>query len=776
MWYREHAHAIAIWLRVLGVSFLIVLASMAGLWLGERSVRLDDDTTASKPGEATGKSDEKQKTTPPLYLYVTIAPGAGGTVAAEEIGMAVAAGIHQYVIPVTLPWQNDITPVLDALHVVLAKDPAANMLLYIKLDPSQAWLSEHPADVMKVDGKEQPYASIASETWRKEVQATLESFLAALSASDCGNAVSGFILGALKDARWLFPEGYDTSMVNVDGFKKWLQKKYGDEASLRTAWNDKAITFDQVQIPDPPAKENTRTFASLPEMQRQVDFLQYTSESTADLIGELASAMKTKQSGKYVFAAYGYSYEQTRSDDGHFALARLLDSAVDGFVSPVSYADRGLGGAGGMMGPVDSVVTHGKQWLIIDDTRTGVARDPATGQITRPKNLRAEDVYSVQQRNFATALTHGAGLMWADPDGDGWLHDEDMWKHFAKMSSIYAEAQSWQLPKDAFPATSSLAIVVDEDSRFYQQYAKELNTILLNEVRDCALRSGMTTKYYLLRDVIDQRVPAAAVYLFLNAFHLSAEDRGKLHGVLQQNHAAAIWTYAPGYIDKKPDIENISATTRIKVKELPERSQTGSVYLLPGRWMRKDEEFGKAQEIQPLFYIDDPESDVIAKYKVSEKPSIGVMFFPEGWSSIYCADPTITTSVLRDILGILEQRSIFRPDPMKFLDVACIGPGLIALHAKETGERLITLDRVCDVQDLLSPDIGWLRKHSFNISLKTGETRLLKVVPDTEEANTPQPEEVVPTTVDNTQQTVQSSATPENTLPSNSQSAPQPVP
>jgi hypothetical protein len=40
---------------------------------------------------------------------------------------------------------------------------------------------------------------------------------------------------------------------------------------------------------------------------------------------------------------------------------------------------------------------------------------------------------------------------------------------------------------------------------------------------------------------------------------------------------------------------------------------------------------------------------------------------------------------------------------------------------------------VCNVQDLLTPEIGWPRKRTFSIPLKTGETRLLKITPVEEE-------------------------------------------
>ena len=140
-----------------------------------------------------------------------------------------------------------------------------------------------------------------------------------------------------------------------------------------------------------------------------------------------------------ILVPYGYSFESLHSASGHFALELLLESDVTGFISPVSYFDRGLGGVGGMMGPFDSARLRDKQWYIIDDTRTGVERSEDTGEFERIKGIRAEDVYEVQRRNFAMALTYDLGLIWSDPQGEGWLNDEQQWVQFGKLKDIYSK-------------------------------------------------------------------------------------------------------------------------------------------------------------------------------------------------------------------------------------------------------------------------------------------------------------------------------------------------
>ena len=735
---RSHSSSFRLYVRVAGVLVLIALAIVAGLWFGAKSVHFEDQPRPVRPADAPSPAGAEPTPPPepaPLFFSLRVPSGAAQATVVDEIAMASAAGIHQYVVDVPLPWAGDMNSFLAPIALIAQNDPAAKVMLSLNLDPPAAWLTAHPEEVAQTSAKDPPSISLVSETWRRETRSAIEALISGIKTSQQPDTVLGYVLGGLEDGQWRRANGYDKSAPNTARFRQWLTARYKDDAMLRQAWADPAVALNTAPIPDKPDTSNTcKIFFNLPDMQRQVDYLQYTSETTADTIALFAACVK-QAAGKTtcVVAPYGYSYELTNNDAGHFALSRLLDGDLDGFVSPVSYVDRGLGGAGGMMGPVDTAREHHKLWFLIDDTRTGIARDPATGEIGRPKNIRPEDAYYVQQRNFAAAVCHGLGLMWSDAEGDGELHDADMWQRFGKMRTIYQQTIA-RKRHDAqstppFPAKATIAVVVDETSRFYQQCDKRIDEILLNQVRDCASRAGAPTKFYLLCDVLEQKAAPAPVYLFLNAFRLTADDRSRLQDTLRQNKATAIWMFAPGYIDQSPSPDNITATVNMNVKRFEHPAQAGSVFLLPGRWIGKDAEFGPAQELQPLFYIDDPETNVIANYRASGKASLGITFFPEGGASVFCAEPSLTPAVLREILAILEHRLYYQVAPAKFYDAVQSGPNLLAIHAKESGDRVIDLDQVCDVQDLFAPEIGWPRKRTLCIPLKTGETRLLKLTP-----------------------------------------------
>ena len=448
--------------------------------------------------------------------------------------MAAAAGIHDYVIPVSgvTPWKEGESEkrLIDAAATLLQHDPMAVFLIYVDLNPDEAWVQAHPKDCLQHEGAGAPYPSIACEDWRDDAEATVRKLVHEVESGPLADRTLGYALCALNDGHWVQPEGFDRSPSNVAGFRKWLEGRYGNAAALQSAWNNPKADFDTVAIPDAePGADTREVFVSLPDEMPRVDFLRYTSESVADTIARLAAAIQEASEGSpEVLAPYGFSYELMDNASGHGALGLLLNSDLTGFVSPVSYADRGVGGTGAPMGPITSAALHGKKCYLVDDTRTGVAWSNQTATAERIRGLRPEDVYNVQRRNFAFAAMHGMGLIWSDPLGEGWLLDEDQWTLFGQMRDIYVhvnpllvgggslnalqgplgngggppeepgdetsetppeEEAGWEAEaaEDFVPvvtlsqAQPGLTVVVDEESRFFQHVGAAANDSVLHQ-------------------------------------------------------------------------------------------------------------------------------------------------------------------------------------------------------------------------------------------------------------------------------------------------------
>jgi hypothetical protein len=819
---------------LLTLLMLVLLAIGAGLWVGVQSVgggkpaQPRDLGGAPRDGAAKGKQEEVplNPSAPPLLLMASPKTPEDWNVFLGEVELAAGQGLHRYVVPMRLGWKEpwSAAPLLEQLNEIIKRDPQAMLLLDVDLNPTEEWLSGRPEASVTMPNQTARFASPCSLAWHTHAVQESLYLMEALRDSPLGRHVEGYILSAMLEGSWRFEAGYDTSLASEAAFEKWLVTRHGSPENIAKAWKLDAVPRP-LTPPYPNTADSQSVFFKLPEELRYVDYLRFVSESVGDTLARMAAEMREQLGDEVLLLArYGYGLESEHNDSGHFALGNLLNSELDGFITPVSYASRGSGGTGGPMAPIHSGVLRGKVWYLLDDTRTGVSRDPLTGAITRIEGLRAEDVYTVQDRNFGMAVTQGIGLIWADPHAQGWLHDKQQWEKFRKLAGIYCdtwpefsmtleeaqesaseekkeekkeeekeekketpaaapveallpaaaggpdkkkasapvkkaapnkeEAAETDTPQESEetleampegevpllplpelplippdPNRLTLQVIVDEESRFYQRYDTPLNNALLLEGRDAALMSGVPCQFVLLEDVLEERTPEASVYLFLNTFRLSIQERERLQQRFAAEQAAVIWVYAPGYFRDEPRTDHITSTARITVEPFSKPERAGSRMAINGRWIRQNETFGFRGVISPLFYINDNNADVIAVFEGSNKPSVAFKTLKEGWTSVLITDAGLTPQLLREILHILEQHLYFQTTNGRYVDTTYFGAGLLSIHARQVGERAVDLGDYYNVTDLLDANLGWPERDSFLIQLDHGETRLMKLDP-----------------------------------------------
>jgi hypothetical protein len=783
---------------LLALFLVLALAIGAGFsagWLagnGGGSVSAARVNTKEKDSRSEARKEEVPLNlqAPPLTLFAAPVSPEEWNIFYSEVELAAARGFHRYVAPLRLSWQEpwDSTQLIEQLSGIIQRDPEAMLVLDVDLNPTTTWLVTHGEAAVNMENQTSRFASPASQPWK--TYAVQEAFhrIQAVLDSPVGRHLQGLWLSAMHEGSWRFEAGYDRSLASEAAFERWVVTRYGSPEEAAKAW--KLDSLPRPLTPDyPDVADSRKVFFDLPVERRQVDYLRFVSETTADTLARIAAEFRERFGDDLqLLARYGFGLELGHNAAGHFALGNLLNSELDGFISPVSYASRGSGGTGAPMAAIHSARMHGKVWHLLDDTRTGVSRDALTGAITRIEGLRAQDVYTVQERNFACALTQGMGLIWADPHAQGWLYDAQQWEKFRQLADIYcttwpefrmerpspeqikaAEGKSRNerrnsrygpRPEEPAPAAgeasdqaveavfdngmtgeaegeflsprltmTTLQVVVDEESRFYQQYDSPLNDALILQGRDAAIMCGAPVEFVLLDDVIEERTPDAGVYLFLNAFHMTIEERERLQERFRNEQASVIWLYAPGYFRDEARTDHITSTTRITVEPFTKPERAGSRMAINGRWIRQNETFGYRGVLSPLFYINDNAADVIAVYEGSNKPSAALKTMEDGWTSVLITDAGITPQLLRELLYILEQHTYFQTTSGRYVDTTWFGQGLMAIHARQVGERAIDLGDYYNVTDLLDPNLGWPERDSFLIQLDHGETRLLQLSP-----------------------------------------------
>ncbi|MBX3178202.1 MAG: hypothetical protein KF886_12630 [Candidatus Hydrogenedentes bacterium] len=735
----------AVALRVLGAVAIIVLAGVAGMFFGRVTApNLLPSGTGSPVSGGAGPADpaiptpvqtaeaqpELPPDPPPILLHLGIGADSPWSVIEAEAAYAAGIGLHRYMVPARLAWDENVgqTGVNDMIERIVGVDPAASFVLQLDLNPPSAWFESHPEARMGGVLGDAPYPSPASPAWLDGARTAIDRLRAELETGGEAARVSGFALYGLLSGAWQRGPEPDASEVNAEAFRAWLARAYADDAALAKAWGVDGATRAEAPIPENPVAAPPAVFYALGANRPVMDYRRFAAESVADAIGAIAGHIRESAGNAVsIWANYGHTFERGGPADGHLALTALLDSDVDGFISPVSLVNRGIGGTGGFLGAADSARAHGKSWILVDDTRTGVAWNPETGQVEQMRGLRAEDVHQVQRRNFSLAALRGMTLVWSDPEGEGFLHDDRQWEVFGRLYEIYRDIGSTPGEPPAALPSPTVQVVVDERSQFLLRPEAGVEAHL-HANRDALLQSGASVAFNLLDDVLDGRTMPAPVYVFLNAYQLAAADVKRLHARFAEEKATAIWVYAPGYLDVTMNRNNVRDTVGMEIKEFDGPAPGGSVYALSGgQWIGAGQAFGDPRLLQPLFYIDDPEADVLANYQTGEKPSVAIRTMEEGWTSVYVAEPRLSAPLVREILRILEQPLYFRPGRERFFDTTIVAPGLLAVHAAESGERIVNAGGIYDIVDLFDSSIGWPQKESFVHSFKKGETRLFEL-------------------------------------------------
>src|SRR5207237_8509309 len=127
------------------------------------------------------------------------------------------------------------------------------------------------------------------------------------------------------------------------------------------------------EMPTPPVNPRPdRMFYEARRERRWIDFLEYTSDITAERLIALSKVVKQETANRaLVSVCYGYTFEFEHTFSGHLALGKVLSApTIDILSGPPSYKDRQPGQAGSFLSPVDACRLYGKLWLSGDVTKT----------------------------------------------------------------------------------------------------------------------------------------------------------------------------------------------------------------------------------------------------------------------------------------------------------------------------------------------------------------------------------------------------------------------
>ncbi|HLK13427.1 MAG TPA: hypothetical protein VKT78_01360 [Fimbriimonadaceae bacterium] len=676
---------------------------------------------------------------PPIFFFGNSSDERRAATVEEEMRMAGEAGIHLHCHLIELEVDEatvDASANFAAylLGQSIRTDPDAQVFFRVLFVPPRNWQATFPDAAYNTSDGMLADPSICDDAFWGVANKCLELFVRKMRLAQGSEHVMGL---HLDRAEWFVPEGrgYDTSNGALKKFREWAETRYSDdEVMLRAAWFDGRASFDNLTIPlsDEPHHDGDRFVRASRKQRRYVDYHLFLSDATAARIGELAYTVKATSEGYYlVGASYGYTFEWSHPASGHLALGKLLRTReVDIIGGPPSYRNREPGGSAAFPCPVDSVSLNGKLFISEEDFKTKLGADHHEPDDFNPIIKTPQALEGVHWRGAGEALAHGGGVCWMDLWGNGWLKTPAIWSRAGKVAQGMARRLGSPL-KDP-----DVAVFIDERALAYL-VDTEAFTFLVQNVRECVLRSGLSAGFFLLSDLsFREKFPDAKLYLFLNAWDIRPELRAAIKNRLQQDGKVLFWLYAAGLFDGgRESLERAREVTGIALKPQPFHSKSGTTVLnrrhpLCGAF--PDRGLVGGTKLEPSYFAIPEDALVLGEYTQTGLPSFVIKEFGQGdpssqWTSVFLGEPTVSPGLIR-ALGQLAGAHVYDFHE----DVVHVNPPFLTVHCASAGPRTLTLPPNWSAYDLQGGTYEPTEANSIRFNAAEGSTRNFLIGPQAE--------------------------------------------
>lgn len=701
------------------------------------------------------------------------------------------SGVRIFFLTCATEWLREgALPLLQEHAKKLLKAvPDALCFLRISLDPPISWMEEHPEERMLYsDGTFEPFVYytefisekipgqffLGSKAWREECAGHLVAFLDALDQTELSDHIVGYFLAAGVCSEWnsgnqlnmwYKNKGAGFSPTFRREFGDYLREKYGTEEALRAAWRDPEATFDDPHIPsmderfftkldelvmdqyeevaagakDPGNGTNVGSFLNVDRYMCVMDFMRAFHYGSANSIVYFASLLKKRNDTKMVGAFYGgYGCTDYFNCGSAGCVLKILDSgAVDYLATPGLYDERQPGGVTAQREMQDSFRLRGKFFISEDDTRTHCDGD----YYRETMNLYTmQDSANVLKRDFGRDICEDIYGWWFDHSGTGTRYmDQGIYDLFARQQEVARFAYSLDRRKH-----NEVALIYDEESisLVTQQTSKELcDTFRTSEVH----RLGLPVDYYFHNDLARPDMPDYKVYIFLNCFYLSDEERRAIDEKVRRKGKMAIWIYASGFInpdaEKRMDAAHISELTGIRMRMDPSCAFTNfrvttdhpamsgaDPYRIYGNfdrriqsnvWLRHTRNVTYAY---PLFISDDPEAQVLGRFCNTGLPALTIKE-TDGFTSVFCGAKILRADLIQS-LARYAGCHIWTDDTD---DILYANDNFVVLHAASTGEKVLRFPRPVDVFEVYEKTYYAKNVREVRFPMYFGETKMFSL-------------------------------------------------
>jgi hypothetical protein len=613
---------------------------------------------------------------------------------------------------------------------ILAANPNALIIPRININAPVWWIEAHPDDEMRWQGKKKNKtraATIASAVYQQEAKAHLTEFIDHLE-SRYGEHMAGYHIAGGNSNEWFYEDSHSAALqgyapADTTNWRLWLAKHYPNDAALQAAWNDPTVTLSTAQVPSDASRRapGDGIFFDPVRDRAVMDWNQYQQDTMAGFVCDLAHLVRTETHGnKLVLFFYGYLFEFAAlqmgpSSSGHLGLRQVLDCPdIDILCAPISYYDRGTDGSGPSMTVSESVALAGKLWVQEDDTSTHKSLTYINPPGSKDRTHSMDETLQVVLRNGAQAAIRNMGTWWMDLCRNGWFDDPALWSAFSPFLKVEAD-----LLHDRQPFHPEVAAVFDEPSLLLLSPHSYAVGEPIFVSRAALGRMGAPYGQYLQDDVMAGRVPDAKLYIFLDAWRLTADQRAQLRE--QTRGKTCLWMYAPGYWDgDKASLDPMKEQTGFQVQT----ATPASLLVTPsqtGEQLGLKTPYGQpAGPIpNPLFAAADAQPNEILATFPDGSAAVAMRQSADG-ISIFSGSPTLTPELLRVAATAAGVHLYTHSDAAVYAN-----DHVLAIHATDDGPLQIDTGHDGDVVNAMTgASVG--RGPQLNLNIAKGQTLILR--------------------------------------------------
>ncbi|MBR6470690.1 MAG: beta-galactosidase [Victivallales bacterium] len=543
----------------------------------------------------------------PTMPYLSILyPGEVNYPEARQSGRAGIKLIHVYGRLVNAPDGNyDFSFVDNVIYTALRGNPSAHLFLRITLrdsvNPEFYW--EHPDELVTLDdGTRMRHPSFASKVWRDEVRKIYVALVKHIQEGPYADRVAGFLPSDGEEGQWMHYWGGDDpakdgtltdySRPMQEYFRDWLTRKYGADEALKAAWGQPDVTLATAQIPSRAARAGEAeegVFRKLPRDRAVVDYAEALSEVVDDEIEEYCRVVKEASGGKLLTGIlYGHIMDLggtfMAEQVGYLKLRRVIECPDLDFVAgPISYwaQFRDMGGPGAFDYPTPATLRlHNKLWINEVDLRTHLL--DSTDHVSDVTTAHKTD--EAIAREFALSLCSNAGLWLCNLAGGqrSWFDDIETGDTMGRLQKIADVA-----PAQDLRSTAEVAVVFSEQSLAYLRPLATNAPRTIDGIMESLMvwqrlalrRLGAPFDAYLADDFLNPAMPRYKLYVFMDTFFLTEEERQAIQTKLAAEQATALWFYTPGVVTAEGfEPDKIAELTGIPVT-LENRRETAAMKL-----------------------------------------------------------------------------------------------------------------------------------------------------------------------------------------------------